>query len=60
MIMRADVATIHVDSQPGVANYINVGDTTVGRVMPTAGVDYRYPLIGVRRGARRRSSRSAS
>jgi LPS-assembly protein len=47
MIMRADVATTHVDSELGVSNYINVGDTTVGRVMPTAGLDYRYPLIGV-------------
>ena len=47
VMMRADVATMHIDSQPGVANYINVGDTTVGRVMPTVGLEYRYPLIGV-------------
>ena len=33
--------------EPGVANYINVGDNTVGRVMPTVGLEYRYPLIGV-------------
>jgi Organic solvent tolerance protein OstA len=30
-----------------VANYINVGQTDIGRVMPTAGVEYRYPLINV-------------
>ena len=47
VMMRADVATMHIDSQPGVANYINVGDTSVGRVMPTVGLEYRYPLIGV-------------
>ena len=45
--MRGDVASIRVDAELGVANYINVGDNTVGRVMPTAGLEYRYPLIGV-------------
>jgi LPS-assembly protein len=45
--MRTDVANIKVDSQPGVSNYIQVGDSDVGRVMPTAGVEYRYPLISV-------------
>jgi LPS-assembly protein len=47
VIMRADVANIQVDNQPGVANYINVGQTDLGRVMPTAGLEYRYPLINV-------------
>ena len=47
IMMRADLATMHINSQPGVANYISVGDTTVGRVMPTVGLEYRYPLIGV-------------
>jgi LPS-assembly protein len=45
--VRADVADINVAGQPGVANYINVGQTDIGRVMPTAGVEYRYPLINV-------------
>jgi LPS-assembly protein len=45
--MRTDAANIQVASQPGVANYLHVGTTDIGRVMPTAGVEYRYPLIGV-------------
>ena len=45
--MRADVADMNVSDQIGVSNYINVGQTEVGRVMPTAGVEYRYPLISV-------------
>jgi LPS-assembly protein len=45
--VRADVADINVAGQPGVANYINIGQTDIGRVMPTAGVEYRYPLINV-------------
>ncbi len=47
LMMRADVADIRVDNQPGVSNYINVGQTDLGRVMPTAGLEYRYPLINV-------------
>jgi LPS-assembly protein len=38
---------MNVLAQPGVANYINTGETDVGRVMPTVGLEYRYPLIGV-------------
>jgi LPS-assembly protein len=45
--VRADVADVNVAGQPGVANYINIGQTDIGRVMPTAGVEYRYPLINV-------------
>jgi LPS-assembly protein len=47
MTMRADVANMTITDQTGVSNYINVGETNVGRVMPTAGVEYRYPLISV-------------
>ena len=47
VIMRGDLAMLRVDGEPGVANYINVGENTVGRVMPTVGLEYRYPLIGV-------------
>ena len=47
VIMRADAADVRIENQPGVANYINVGQTDVGRVMPTAGLEYRYPLINV-------------
>jgi LPS-assembly protein len=45
--MRADYANMNIDSQTGVSNYINVGETDVGRVMPTVGLEYRYPLISV-------------
>jgi LPS-assembly protein len=45
--IRADVANMNISDQLGVSNYINVGQTDVGRVMPTAGVEYRYPLISV-------------
>ena len=47
LIMRADAASMHIDAQPGVSNYIDTGDTTVVRAMPTVGLEYRYPLIGV-------------
>ncbi len=47
VIMRADAADVQVSAQPGVSNYINVGQTDLGRVMPTAGLEYRYPLINV-------------
>jgi LPS-assembly protein len=47
LIMLADAAHIQVDDQPGVSNYIHVGDTDLGRVMPTAGLEYRFPLINV-------------
>jgi LPS-assembly protein len=45
--IRADVADLNIVSQPGVANYIPVGQSDVGRVMPTAGLEYHYPLISV-------------
>ncbi len=45
--MRADAAAVDVTDQTGVSNYINVGQADIGRVMPTAGFEYRYPLISV-------------
>ncbi|HEY1362757.1 MAG TPA: LPS-assembly protein LptD [Xanthobacteraceae bacterium] len=45
--MRADAADMNISDQPGVSNYINVGQTDIGRVMPVAGLEYRYPLISV-------------
>jgi len=45
--LRADVADMDIANQPGVSNYIPIGHTDVGRVMPTAGLEYRYPLISV-------------
>jgi len=47
VIARGDAATMNISNQPGVSNYIDVGQNEVGRVMPTAGVEYRFPLISV-------------
>jgi len=46
-ILRADAIDAHVANQPGVANFLPVGDTTALRVMPTIGLEYRYPFINV-------------
>ena len=45
--LRADVATMHIDNDPGVSNFINTGDTNLVRAMPTVGLGYRYPFISV-------------
>ncbi|MFL4982093.1 MAG: LPS-assembly protein LptD [Xanthobacteraceae bacterium] len=44
---RVDAAALSVTPEPGVANYIATGDSTVVRGMPAAGVEYRYPFISV-------------
>ncbi|HVY56884.1 MAG TPA: LPS-assembly protein LptD [Xanthobacteraceae bacterium] len=44
--VRVDAASLSVDSDPGVANYIEPGDTDLVRAMPTVGFEYRYPFIG--------------
>jgi len=46
-ILRADAIDAHVANQPGVGNFLPVGDTTALRVMPTIGLEYRYPFINV-------------
>ena len=45
--LRGDVASVDVDDQPGVSNYIAPGEHELARVMPVAGLEYRYPLIDV-------------
>jgi len=45
--LRGDAAALAIDNQPGVANYIDTGDSTVSRAMPTVGLEYHYPFIGV-------------
>ncbi len=45
--LRGDVASLDVDNQPGVSNYIAPGEHELARVMPVAGLEYRYPLIDV-------------
>jgi LPS-assembly protein len=45
--VRADAAAVSVQNQIGVSNYLTPGDTDVARMMPTAGLEYRYPFIAV-------------
>jgi LPS-assembly protein len=46
-IMRADAINADISNQPGVANFLPVGDTQAVRLMPTVGLEYRYPFINV-------------
>jgi LPS-assembly protein len=46
-IMRADAINSDVSNQPGVSNFLPVGDTEALRLMPTIGLEYRYPFINV-------------
>ncbi len=45
--VRADVANVNIAAQTGVSNFITPGQYEVTRVMPTVGLEYRYPFIGV-------------
>ena len=45
--LRGDAAAFSVKSDIGVSNYLQPGDHTELRAMPTAGVEYRYPFINV-------------
>ena len=46
-IIRADAINASISNQPGVSNFIQTGDTQALRVMPTIGMEYRYPFINV-------------
>ncbi|WNV10372.1 LPS-assembly protein LptD [Tardiphaga sp. 709] len=46
-ILRVDAIDASISNQPGVSNFLPTGDTTALRVMPTVGVEYRYPFINV-------------
>ena len=45
--IRADAIDSSVSNQPGVSNFLPVGDTQALRVMPTVGLEYRYPFINI-------------
>ncbi|HEX7952890.1 MAG TPA: LPS assembly protein LptD, partial [Burkholderiales bacterium] len=45
--LRADAISANIDNQPGVSNYLPVGSTQTARLMPTVGLEYRYPFINV-------------
>ena len=45
--LRADVAAVSLKAEPGVSNFVGTSDEALFRAMPTVGVEYRYPFIGV-------------
>jgi LPS-assembly protein len=45
--LRVDAIDASISNQPGVSNFLPVGDTQALRVMPTVGLEYRYPFINV-------------
>jgi len=45
--VRGDFASLDVDNQPGVSNYIAPGQSNLARPMPAVGVEYRYPFVDV-------------
>jgi LPS-assembly protein len=45
--VRADAIDAEISNQPGVSNFLPVGSTQALRVMPTVGLEYRYPFINV-------------
>ncbi|HYS48461.1 MAG TPA: LPS-assembly protein LptD [Xanthobacteraceae bacterium] len=45
--LRADVASALIQGEPGVSSFVPPGENTVARAMPTVGLEYRYPFIGV-------------
>jgi LPS-assembly protein len=45
--LRVDAIDASISNQPGVSNFLPVGDTQAFRVMPTVGLEYRYPFINV-------------
>ena len=44
---RGDFASVNVSAAPGVSNFMSTGQTEIARIMPTAGVEYRYPFLNV-------------
>jgi len=45
--VRADVAAMNIQSEPGVSNFLPTGTSELVRAMPTVGIEYRYPFIDV-------------
>jgi LPS-assembly protein len=45
--IRADAVDSEISNQPGVSNFLPTGSTQALRVMPTVGLEYRYPFINV-------------
>jgi LPS-assembly protein len=45
--VRGDVAALTVTNNTGVSNFITPGDSQIERTMPTVGLEYRFPFMGV-------------
>jgi LPS-assembly protein len=45
--IRGDLIDASIANQPGVSNFLPTGETQAVRVMPTVGLEYRYPFINV-------------
>ena len=45
--VRVDAVDSSISNQPGVSNFLPVGDTQAVRAIPTVGIEYRYPFINV-------------
>jgi len=45
--LRADAANMNITNDPNVSNFIQTGESNLLRVMPTVGLEYRYPFISV-------------
>jgi LPS-assembly protein len=45
--VRADAASMQIDNDPSVSNFIQTGDNNLVRAMPTVGLEYRFPFIDV-------------
>jgi LPS-assembly protein len=45
--VRADTAAMSISNEPGVAAQIPTGSESLARVMPTVGLEYRYPFINI-------------
>jgi len=45
--VRGDVAAFNIHADAGVSNFLQPGNYTETRLMPTAGVEYRYPFVNV-------------
>ena len=45
--VRGDFASLDVNNEPGVSNYIATGQSNLARAMPAVGVEYRYPFVDV-------------
>ncbi len=45
--LRGDFASLYVDNQPSVLNYLSPGQSELARFMPAAGAEYRYPFVDI-------------